>query len=122
MAFEQIAGVIKLSIGDTAYKVVGGVRYAIGANKNEVLVGSDGVHGIKSMPTVPFMELTIRDTSDVSLDELHAVRDQTVTLELASGKTIVLHEAVFTGTGEGNTEDATIAARFEGSRCVEISA
>lgn len=122
MAFEQIAGVIKFSIGDTSYKVVGGVRYNLGRNKNEVLIGSDGVHGIKSMPQVPYMDLTIRDTKDLSLEDVCEIKNQTVTLELASGKQIVLHEAVFTGTGEGNTEDAVITARLEGSRAVEIGA
>ena len=118
-AASRIAGVISLSINGTAYKLAGDFTYDIGGFKREMMSGPDGVHGYKETVKIPFIEGDLRDTSDVDLAALTDLKDATITLSLANGKTIGLYNAVFTGDGTGATGEATIKARFEGMSASE---
>ena len=106
--------------GET-YLAKGNFTYNIGTPKKEMVVGSDSVHGFKEMPVVPFIEGALTDTDETDLAALQAVRDATVTLELANGKVIVIEEAVYAGDGNVTTEEGEIAARFEGKRGREVA-
>ena len=45
---------------------------------------------------------------------------QTVTIDLANGKSIVLRDAWFAGEGTGNTEEGNIAVRFEATSAEKL--
>ena len=49
----------------------------------------------------------------MKLADLTSIDNATVTLQLASGKTVVLSDAWYAGEGTGNTEEANIGVRFE---------
>lgn len=85
----------------------------MGKGKREAIIGADGVHGYKETPQTPFIEGEITDRPDLKLADLTSIDNATVTLQLASGKTVVLSDAWYAGEGTGNTEEANIGVRFE---------
>ena len=107
------AGRIFFKVNGAPYDAKGSYSYNLGQDKNEAIIGSDGVHGFKSTPQVAFIEGVITDSRDVDLAALAQLEDETVTLELANGKTVVLPEAWYAGEGTGSTEEGEIPVRFE---------
>lgn len=116
-------GTIELKIDGEMYSAKGSFTYGLGKPEREAVVGHDAVHGFKELPTVPFVEGEITDSSELSLDKLSAVVDGTVTLSLANGKVIVLRNA-WSVNKDGltaSTEEGAIPVRFEGMAAEEIS-
>lgn len=107
------AGRIYFKVNGRQYDAKGSYSYNLGLDKREALVGSDGVHGYKSTPQVAFIEGVITDSIDVDLAGLEEQEDDTVTLDLPNGKTIVLSEAWFAGEGTASTEEGEIPVRWE---------
>jgi hypothetical protein len=117
------AGFIKFQINGNVYDASGSFTYNLGAKKRTTLLGPDKVHGYKEMPQVPFIAGAIRDGSALDVrNELLDATNATLTLTLASGKVIMLESAWFALEGDAETEEGTIAIRFEGMSCTEIAA
>lgn len=114
MASKRVGGVIELKANGAVYAAKGSFSYNLGRPKRDSVMGHDTMHGYKELPQPGFIEGTITDSSEISLETLVTLKDATVTLSLANGKIIVLRDAVFTGEGTGTTEEGEIAARFEG--------
>ena len=116
------SGLIHIKINGTLYSAKGGsFKYNLGVPKNEALLDASGASiGYKSVAQVPFIEGEIYDSRDIDLKALCQVDDGTATLELANGKTIILRNCWFAGTGETQTEEATIAFRLEGRSAEEV--
>lgn len=115
-------GIIEVKIDGSIVQAKGAFTYGLGKPTRESITGSDEVHGFKEMPVAPFVEGEITDSAELSLDDLAAVTDSTVTLTLANGKVIALRNAWCTnpdGLG-ANTEEGNIAVRFEGLRAEEV--
>ena len=110
----RVCGKIFIKANGTQYKAKGSWTYNLGKDKREAVVGADSVHGFKAMPQVPFIEGTITDDSNLSLETLLDLTDATVILELANGKIISLNEAFWAADGNVSTEEGEIEARFEG--------
>lgn len=114
------AGLLQLVVDGQVYDAKGAFTYNLGRPKREMIVGSDAVHGPKETPQVAFIEGEVTDRGTLDLAALLTLADATVTLSLANGKVIVLHEAWYTGDGTVSTEEANIAVRFEGAGGEEI--
>lgn len=114
------AGIIFFKVGGTQYDAKGSFSYNLGAHQREGIVGSDGIHGFRETPRVPFIEGEITDREALNLRGLLDVEDTTVTLELGNQKVIVLRNAWFAGEGTGQTEEGNIGVRFEGLSAEEI--
>jgi len=110
---NRVGGIIFLKVDGQQYKVKGSWSYNLGEDKKEAVVGMDGVHGFKVTPQVGFVEGTITDRGDLSVEALLRTEDATITLELANGKVISFAEAYFAGDGNITTEEGEIEARFE---------
>lgn len=117
---NAVGGTITLTVAGERQRAKGAFTYNLGQDKNEAVLGADGVHGHKVMPQVPFIEGEITDHSDLDLVELVNATDVTVVLELVNGKSIVLREAWFAGDGNVGTEEGNITARWEGLSAEEI--
>ena len=111
---KAIAGTVYFKVDGTQYSVAGPVTCSLGDTTREILVGHDGVHGVKEMPKVPFVEVQIRDFPDVDLNKVEKLKDVTITVELISGKVGTLREAWQVNGIELNSEDGTYTLRFEG--------
>jgi len=114
-------GTISLTTNGVRRDAKGDFSYNLGLPKREAIVGVDGTHGYKETPQVAFIEGEITDRGDLDLAALLLAEDQTVTLALANGKTIVLRSAWHAGEGTGNTGEGNIAVRFEGLSAKEVS-
>jgi len=116
----RIGGIISLKIDGESYRAKGNFTYSLGANKKEMVVGADGIHGYKELPQVPYIEGEITDSAEISMQALRNIVNATVTLDLANGKLISLRNAVEASDGVGNTEEGNQSIRFEGMSAEEI--
>ncbi|MCP4352290.1 MAG: phage tail protein [Desulfobacterales bacterium] len=115
-----IAGILYLKVDGEMYRAKGDFTYNLGIPKREGLVGSDGVHGFKEVPQVPFIEGAITDMPSLDLEKFCKLNGVNTTLELANGKVITLREAWYAGEGTVNTSESEIPARFEGMGADEV--
>lgn len=113
MSQNRRAGIIYLKVNGDLKECVGEFTYNLGKPKKSALKGADKVHGYGEEVQVAFIEGEIRDSNGLDLGKLCEIDGETVTLELANGKTIVLREAWYAGEGTGKTSDASIGCRFE---------
>ena len=107
------AGVIFVKVDGVQYDAKGSYSYNLGLPKRDPITGSDGIHGFKETPQVPFIEGVITDRADIDLEKVVMADNVTVTLELNNGKVIVLANAWFAGEGGGSTDEAEITVRWE---------
>lgn len=116
------SGTIHLKINGRLYSCKGGsFKYNLGMPKNEALLDASGQSiGYKATAQVPFIEGEIFDSSELDLKELFLLDDGTATLDLANGKTIILRNCWFAGTGETQTEEGNIQLRLEGRSAEEL--
>lgn len=121
MAAKRLGGTIQLKSNGVDYFAKGTFTYNLGVAKKEMIVGSDRVHGYKAVPQKPMIEGVITDTDGLDLKAFQELVDQTVTLDLFNGKTIVLVDAVYAADGDVTTEEGEIQCKFEGTSAREIS-
>ena len=114
------AGVLYLRIDGVQYDARGSYTYSLGPPKREAIVGADGVHGYREMPQVPYVEGEITDARDLDVAALQGLTESTLTLELASGKSVVLRDAWYAADGTVTTEQGAVQVRFEGLSAEEI--
>jgi len=110
---QRRAGIIYLKIDGQQYDAKGSFSYNLGQPKREAVMGSDGVHGYKEVPQVPFIEGELTDSSALSLKSLVTMDGVTVTLELANGKVIAGSQMWYAADGKAQTEEANVEVRFE---------
>lgn len=107
------AGKIFVKVDGVLQDAKGAFSYGLGHDKRDAIIGSDGVHGYKETPQVPYIEGAITDRADLDLEKLAKQDNVTITLELVNGKTIVLANAWFAGEATVGTEEAEISVRWE---------
>lgn len=110
---KTIGGVRSLQINGRTYPLKGSWTIDMGGDMREAIVGSDGVHGFKETPTVPYIEGAMSLTDEMDLKELKATKDATVVLELRNNTAVVLRGAWAAGDFQHTTEESEVAARFE---------
>jgi hypothetical protein len=115
-------GIIQLTIGGEVYDAKSDFDYNLGLPVREAIVGVDGVHDYKEVPQPAFVEGEITDRGSLNHAALVQLRDVTVALRLANGKTILLSSAWYAGEGGGNTGEGAIKVRFESRTAVEVPA
>jgi len=120
MANRRVGGILLLKIDGELFQAKGEFTYNINPNKRESVVGQDGVHGFSETPKMLFIEATITDNDELDLEQLLAIRDATVTIELANGKVIVLREAFYAADGDVTSSEGEIQVRFEGISGEEV--
>ena len=109
----RTGGIIRLITNGSTLLCKGSFTYGIGSTKKEAVVGHDSVHGYKELPQAPFIEGTITDHG-AKLERIFELKNATVVLQLANGKTFTLSRAWFAGDGTATTEEGEVEVRFEG--------
>lgn len=115
-------GIIQVQVNGEIYEAKGDFECNLGRPKREAIVGADGVHGYKETPQVAFVEGKFTDRGDIDVNTLLTIKDATVTVAYANGKTFVLGRAWYAGDGNINTGEGEIDARFEGLDAEEVPA
>jgi len=118
---QRRAGIISVKVNGEVQDAKGNFSYNLGRPKKDAIIGADQVHGFKEVPQVAFIEGEITDRQDLDLKALLDLEEDTVTLDLANGKTIALTKAWYAGEGTGNTEEGNIAVRFEANTGNEVT-
>ncbi len=113
-------GLLSLKMNGEILDALGNFDYCLATPKREAVVGADRVHGFSETPQVPYIEGEITDRKDLDLRALFNATSVTVTLELRSGKTVVLREGWYAGEAKVSTEKGTVSVRFEGISCEEL--
>jgi hypothetical protein len=109
-----VGGIIQVKANGQIYSAKGDFTWNPGIAKNEAVIGSDGVHGWKTTPQVPFIEGEFTDRGDVDMVALRKLKGATVYLDLANGRAFVLRDACFASDGTGHTDEGNMDVRFEG--------
>jgi hypothetical protein len=115
-----IAGTIAFKVDGTQLLAKGNFSWNLGHAKREAVMGSDGFHGYKETPQVPYIEGEITIDADTDVTGILDTVDATVTLDLATGNSIVLSGGYYAGDGKGETEEGKLTIRFEGSSAEEV--
>ena len=97
-------------MGDATIKGIGGVE-------RKPVVGNE-VHGFQEEPVPVEIELTIADKGDVSIKELAAITDATITVETDRGKTFTVPNAWAASSGEESSK-GEIKMTFNAAKCEE---
>ena len=117
---QRRGGIVFLKINGTQYDVKGQATYNIVGKARTTILGQDGRHGFKEMPTVVSLELSLTDSGTLDLKALATIENATITLELANQKVITLRNAWATGDWDASSEEGEIKARFEALSAQEV--
>ncbi len=110
---KRRGGVIFVKADGKQFDVKGQFEYNLGYPKREAIIGHDGTHGYKELPQEAYISGEITDSIDMNLkNDVLALSEANITLELANGKVIVLEEAFYSGDGTVQSEEGNVAVRF----------
>lgn len=116
---ERVGGLLSLQINGEVFNAKGDWEYNPGLPKRTAMVGADRVHGYTEEPQVPYIQGEVTDRNAVDLRALLNVIGGTVTLQLGSGKVMILRDAYHAGEGSVHVREGNIAVRFEGASLEE---
>lgn len=120
---QRVGGPYELQAGGIRLNGKGGATYNLGHPKREAVMGASVGHGFSEKPQVAFVEADVTDSDTLDVAALVTMRSATVTLKVANGKTILLHNAYYAGEGTIATDEGSIGCRFESLQpAEEISA
>lgn len=117
------------AVGGTAYVKVDGRQLPLKGNWTVSVAtkirtgvaGQDTVHGFTEAPRVPFMQGDITTLGDLSIEQIEAIDEATVTCELVNGKTYILERAWCASAVEINTAQGQFQIKFEGMNGAELN-
>ncbi|MCJ2053994.1 phage tail tube protein [Methylobacterium sp. J-070] len=117
---QRIAGTAYVKAGGKQYDLRGSFTVSPSRIKREGVAGQDGVHGFIETQRVPFIKADLSTTAGLTIAELDAMEDVTVTAELANGKNYVLSGAWTEAAHEIDTAAGKVAVNWGGLSCDEL--
>lgn len=114
MSQNALAGTCTVTVDGVSVNVAGSFRYSVGTKQRETLTGMSGIHGFRESWVAPFIEMTIRDSGSLSLEDISGYTDVTVSAVLVNGKTVIGQNMWIVNRQEMDNNDGTFTARFEG--------
>lgn len=116
----RLGGIMYFKVNGVQHSASGNFTFNTGQNKREAKVTNDGVPGYISRKQAAYIDGMIVNTPDLDLIAFVNLRSETITLELANGKTMVMPNAFYTADGDGTSEEAEVQVRFEAESMQEI--
>lgn len=117
---KRVAGICFVKADGQQFPLRGNFTVSISPFERAGIAGLDRPHGYSENPRIPFIEGDITLTDDVSIEQLDAITNATITAELANGRKYSLFEAWTKSAHEINAHDGMVRVRFEGIRGVEF--
>lgn len=117
---QRIAGVAYVKVNGRQYGLRGSFVVSPSSVKREGVAGQDSVHGFIETPRVPFIKGDLSTMDGLTIAELDAMVDETVTASLANGKTYVLAGAWTESAHEIDTGAGKVAVNWMGLTCDEF--
>ncbi len=93
MAVTKVGGITYIQVNGNQYPLRGTATATLGNIEAEAVVGNDAFHGIKELPKEASIEIEFTDLGSLSVSDLEAMDDVTVTAQCNNGKTAVLYNA-----------------------------
>lgn len=117
-----LAGTAQIAVDGNSYMIEGAAKYSPSTVKRETLMGMDGYHGVKETPVPGSISFTGRDSGGLTIAYFNTIRNATVVLQLANGKTVVGRSMACVDAQEVDTTEATVDLKFEGPSVTEQTA
>lgn len=114
MPQKGLGGTAYIKVDGRQYQLRGNLTVSIDAFEREGVAGMDGTHGYLERPRVQQISCDLTDSDGLSLADLRAIKDATVTAELNNGKTALLSNAWTSSAHEVNASDAQVSVVFQG--------
>ena len=119
---QRVAGIAFFKVDGNLFPLRGNFTVSPSAVERTGIAGQDYVHGFSELPRVPYIEGDLTTLPSLSLEEIEAMVDVTITAELANDSVYVLKEAWCRSALEINTREGQFRVRFEGTTCEELLA
>ena len=116
---SRVGGILYLRRDGKLLKAKGEFTYNLGVSKREAVVNHQNVD-YKENPQEAYIEGAITDAGDLDVKDVLSISGETVTLETASGKTIVIRDAFYSGDGNITTDEGEIEFRVSGTQAEEV--
>lgn len=112
---ERLAGITGLTIDGTPYMVVSDVTWSPVRWKRETLLGLDSVHGFSEVPAQGYVEATLRDAGDLTVESFNEMRCVEILVTLANGKVVGGANMWCVAALEVRAAEGTFQVRFDGT-------
>lgn len=119
---ERLAGITGVTIDGSAYMVVSDVTWSPVRWRRETLAGLDSIHGFSEVPLQGYIEATLRDAGDLSVEDFNEMRCVEVLVSLANGKVVGGSNMWCVSALEVRAAEATFQVRFDGTDVSETFA
>jgi hypothetical protein len=119
---NRFAGVAYWSVDGRQLAVRGNLEVMPSRYERTGIAGQDAVHGYSELPVVPYIAGDVSTLEGTSVENIDAVTDATITVEMANGSVFVLRRAWRAERSTVNTRDGQFHVRFEGLSCDELVA
>lgn len=111
---KRLGGIARFTIDGTGYLLVGDLKYSTSIVERESMMGMDTYHGYSEKRVPGFMEMTVRDTSQVTTRSFNDMVDVSVIAQTANGKSVAGQNMVCMKAIEVDTAEGKFTLRFEG--------
>ncbi len=115
---SQVFGRAFITVAGKRYNTKEGASLKFGGISREAVIGDSGVAGHQEKIEAPQVDCTIIHTANISLKEIQAIKDATISFDTDNGKSFVITDA-FNGPAPELSRDG-IKASFYGSQCEEV--
>jgi len=112
---ERLAGITGLTIDGTPMMVVSDVTWSPVRWRRETLAGLDSIHGFSEVPLQGYIEATLRDAGDLSVESFNEMRCVEILVTLANGKVVGGANMWCVSALEVRAAEATFQVRFDGT-------
>lgn len=114
-----LAGTATVTIDGVSVMVAGSFRYSVSKRNRSSLTGMSGIHGYKEVNVTPYIEMEVRDSGGLSMEDFNNQTNVTVAVQLANGKSLVGENMWVVNPQEIDSSEGTFTARFEGPNVTE---
>jgi hypothetical protein len=119
---QRIAGTAFLKVDGNQYPLRGNFTVTPSLIRRPGLPAQDYIHGYSELPRVPSIEGDVSTTPGLSIEDIDAMTNVTITAELANNSVYVLREGWCVSALAINARDGLVRVKWEGMSCDEIMA
>lgn len=118
---RPIGGTAEVRVNDRSLLFRGDMTWNFQVFQKKGVAGRDGrVHGYTKDPNVPFIEGEFTHDGTLTIRELEAIEDATISVTLATGAQLVLRGGYVAGEIAPGADEGKVKIRFEGEAGEEL--
>lgn len=118
MANQRTAGICYFKVDGEQLDVEGGVECPLSDKKRETVMALSGPAGYKETALEPYIKVTAIFGPSFPIDKIKDNTDQTITAEMANGKTYTLSGAYLRGETSVKGDEGKVELDFGGKKGV----